>query len=58
MYKAGYAQHRPSQKLHLTPKQEKERYAQALEHNPNKNKEYNNKGFNFFKIAFTDKTPA
>jgi transposase len=58
MYEAGYARRRPGWKPHLTPEQEKERYAWALEHNPDKDIEYDNQGFNFYEIAFTDETPA
>jgi hypothetical protein len=58
MYEAGYARRRPGWKPKLTPEQEKERYEWALQHNPDKYKEYDNKGFNFREVVFTDETPA
>ncbi|KAF2622863.1 hypothetical protein BU25DRAFT_494728 [Macroventuria anomochaeta] len=58
MYEYGYACHCPSWKPHLTPEQEKEQYVWALEHNPDKDEEYDNKGFNFYGIAYTDEMPA
>lgn len=58
MYEAGYARRRPGWKPSLTPSQEKERYQWALAHNPDKDKEGDNKGFNFREVCFTDETPA
>ena len=58
MYEARYARRRPGWKPALTPEQEKERYVWALEHNPDLHEEYDNKGFNFHEVVFTDETPA
>ena len=58
MYEAGYARRRPGWKPALTPEHEKERYAWALEHNPELHEEYDNKGFDFHEVVFTDETPA
>lgn len=58
MYEAGYARRRPGWKPSLTSEQEKERYEWALAHNPDKDKEYDNKGFDFHQVVFSDETPA
>ncbi|KAF2025114.1 hypothetical protein EK21DRAFT_93516 [Setomelanomma holmii] len=58
MYEAGYARRRPGWKPHLSPEQEKERYKWAKVHNPDLHNEYDNKGFQFRHIVFTDETPA
>ena len=58
MYEAGYARRRPGWKPTLTPDQENERYEWALQHNPDLHEEYDNLGFNFRKVVFTDETPA
>ncbi|KAF1937046.1 hypothetical protein EJ02DRAFT_469986 [Clathrospora elynae] len=58
MYKAGYARCRPGWKPPLTLAQERERLQWALDHNPDKDEEYDNKGYNFHKVVFTDETPA
>ena len=58
MYEAGYARRRPGWKPRLTREQEEERYEWALRHNPDKEEEYDNKGFNFGEVVFTDETPA
>ena len=58
VYEAGYARRRPSWKPSLTPDQEKERLVWALDHNPDHEEEYNDKGFNFYEVVFTDETPA
>jgi hypothetical protein len=58
MCEAGYARRRPGWKPALTPEQEKERYVWALEHNPDLHEEYDNRGFNFHEVVFTNKTLA
>ncbi|KAF1941289.1 hypothetical protein EJ02DRAFT_492810, partial [Clathrospora elynae] len=58
MYEADYAQRKPGWKPPLTPAQERECYQWALNHNLDKEKEYDNKGYNFRKVVFTDETPA
>lgn len=49
MYEVGYARRRPGWKPSLAHEQEQERYAWAIAQNPGKDKEYDNKGFNFRK---------
>jgi hypothetical protein len=58
MYEAGYARRRPGWRPHLTPQQERARYEWALAHNPDKDKEYDNQGFDFYQVCFSDETPA
>lgn len=58
VYEAGYARRRPGWRPHLTLDQEQERYEWALAHNPDRGEEYDNKGFNFRKVVFSDETPA
>ena len=58
MYEAEYSRRRPGWKPPLTKAQKKERYEWALDHNPDLYKEYDNLGFNFRKVYFTDETPA
>ncbi|KAH6611673.1 hypothetical protein C7974DRAFT_446141 [Boeremia exigua] len=48
MYEIEYARRAP----------EKERYKWALAHNPDKYKEYDNQGFDFRIVVFSDETPA
>ncbi|KAF1940937.1 hypothetical protein EJ02DRAFT_318152, partial [Clathrospora elynae] len=38
--------------------QKRERLQWALDHNPDLHKEYDNKGYNFRQVVFTNKTPA
>ncbi|KAF2621101.1 hypothetical protein BU25DRAFT_306323, partial [Macroventuria anomochaeta] len=58
MYKAGYTRQRPGWKMSLTPEQEQERYTWVLAHNPDKEVEYDNNGYNFTHVVFTDKMPV
>lgn len=58
MYEAGYSRRKPGWKPPLTPAQERERYQWALTHNPDRDHEYDNNGFNFREVVFTDETPA
>ena len=58
MYEAGYARRRPGWKPHLTSEQEQQRYEWALAHNPDRDEEYDNKGYDFTAVVFTDETPA
>jgi hypothetical protein len=63
MYEAGYSRRKPGWKPPLTPAQERERYQWALAHNPaahnpDRDHEYDNNGFNFREVVFTDETPA
>ncbi|KAF2825263.1 hypothetical protein CC86DRAFT_456492 [Ophiobolus disseminans] len=58
MYKAGYSRRKPGWKPPLTPAQKKERYQWALAYNPDLYKEYDNLGFDFRTVCFTDETPA
>ena len=58
MYEAGYSRHRPSWRPPLTKDQEEERYQWAQDHDPDGEEEYDNKGFDWTTVAFTDETPA
>jgi hypothetical protein len=58
MHEAGYARRRPGWKPKFTPQEEKKRYEQTLQYNSDKDKEYDNKGFNLREVVFTDETPA
>jgi transposase len=58
MYEAGYARRKPGWKPSLSPHQQKVRYEWALAHNPDLHEEYDNLGFNYRKVVFTDETPA
>ncbi|KAF2627242.1 hypothetical protein BU25DRAFT_469715 [Macroventuria anomochaeta] len=58
MYEAGYARRKPGWKPSLTTEQEEERLEWALAHNPDLHKEYDNLGYDFTKVVFTDETPA
>jgi hypothetical protein len=58
IYEAGYARRQPGWKPHLTDKQEQVRYEWAIAHNPNCDKEYDGKGYDFTQVVFTDKTLA
>ena len=57
MYEAGYARRKPGWRPLLTPQQE-ERYEWPLTHNSNLHKEYDNLGYDFKQVVFTDETPA
>jgi hypothetical protein len=58
MYEAGYARRRPGWKPHLTDEQEQVRYEWAIAHNPDRDEEYDGKGYDFTQVVFTDETPA
>jgi hypothetical protein len=58
MYDVGYSRRKPDWKPPLTPAQKRERYQWALDHNPDKYKEYDNLGYNFREVVFTDETLA
>ncbi|KAF2832724.1 hypothetical protein CC86DRAFT_93348 [Ophiobolus disseminans] len=58
MYKASYSRRKPGWKPPLTQAQKKERLTWALDHNPDLEEEYDNKGYNFRQVVFTDETPA
>lgn len=58
MYEAGFARRRPGWKPHLTDEQEQVRYEWALAHNPDRDEEYDSKGYDFTQVVFTDETPA
>ncbi|KAF1934694.1 hypothetical protein EJ02DRAFT_507396 [Clathrospora elynae] len=58
MYEAGYSRKKPGWKPPLTRAQKRERLQWALDHNPDLHKEYDNKGYNFRQVVFTDETPA
>ncbi|KAF2828802.1 hypothetical protein CC86DRAFT_444883 [Ophiobolus disseminans] len=50
MYKAGYSRRKPGWKPPLTQAQKKERLMWALDHNPDLEEEYDNKGYNFRQV--------
>jgi hypothetical protein len=58
LYRAGYSRQRPGWKPALTPSEENERYQWALLHNPDRDEEGDNLGFNFHTVCYTDETPA
>lgn len=58
MYEAGYARRRPGWKPKLTPEEIKSRFEWAKAHNPDKDELYDNKGFNFRLVCYSDETPA
>jgi hypothetical protein len=58
MYEAGYTRKRPRGKPPLSPSQERERYAWALAHNPDKYEYGDGLGYDFRVVCFTNKTLA
>ena len=58
MYEAGYSRLKPGWKPTLTRAQERQRYAWALTHNPDRNEYGDGLGFDFRTVVFTDETPA
>jgi hypothetical protein len=58
MYEAGFARRRPGWKPSLSPEQEKERYAWALAHNPDRYEYGDGLGYDFTLVVFSDETPA
>ncbi|KAF2002013.1 hypothetical protein P154DRAFT_521183 [Amniculicola lignicola CBS 123094] len=58
MYEAGYSRRKPGFRPPLTAAEKKKRFEWALAHNPNKDEEGDNKGFNFRRVVYTDETPA
>lgn len=58
MYEAGYGRHAPGWRPPLSKADEEERYEWAQKHNPDRDHEYDNQGFDWTTVAFTNETPA
>ena len=58
MYAAGYSRQAPGTKPPLTEAQMEDRLQWCLKYNPDKYEVGDNKGFNFQRVCFSNKTPA